>query len=297
MKYYIRQSLLFLFLLLVTASGAFAASSDKPFLWRVSSENATVYLLGSLHAATIDMYPLPKPLYKAFDESDYVVVEIDVNRTDPQTQLAITQKYGIYGDGSTIDQHISEKTWQKLGAYLKQRQLPEQIFQTMKPWLVNLTITISEFTRLGYDTALGIDQHFLDRAKAKPVLELETFEQQIKVLSSAGDKQQETDLVVTLDNLHDMAETMTVMRKLWQQGEADGLYEAMRLDSEKYPGYQKQWEALLDKRNIEMAKKIKSYLRSNNTYFVIVGALHIGGKNGLINLLDEKPYTIEQVLN
>ncbi len=286
----------FALILLLLTSSVLAANTNKPFLWRVTSDSATVYLLGSLHAATIDMYPLPQPLYDAFDKSSYLVVELDIGKIDPQEQLALTQQYGIYTDGSALDQHISKDAWKKLDSYLQERGLPNLLFKSMKPWLANLTITIGEFTRLGYDTNLGIDQHFLNRAKGKPILELETLEQQMKVLSSASDKQQETDLVVTLDNIDNINESVQLMRKYWEQGDAEKLYEAMRQDSEKFPGYEKQWEALLDKRNIKMAKKINSYLKGDATYFVIVGALHLGGKKGLINLLDKK-HAVEQVLN
>jgi len=284
-----------LVLLLATSSLALAAK-EKPFLWRVTSADATVYLLGSLHAATIDMYPLPAPLYKAFDEANYIVVEIDINKVDAQTQFSAIQKYGMYSDGSGIDQHLSKDSWQKLKLYLQERQMPETFIQRMKPWLVNLTVTVAELSRLGYDMSLGIDQHFLNRAENKPVLELETLESQMKILSSASDKQQEADLVVTLDNLADINEMMATIRTLWQQGDAQGLYQAMKIDAEKYPGFKKQWEALLDTRNIAMAKKIKSYMASDATYFVIVGALHIGGKNGLLDLLSKQGYKVKQVL-
>ncbi len=297
MKKFFCHGFAVLFSLLLSVTSVLAASSDKPFLWRVSSDTATVYLLGSLHAATIDMYPLPAPLYKAFDSSSYLVVEIDNRRTSPQQQLAMTQRYGIYHDGTTIDQHIAKKSWKKLQAYLQQRHMPEALIKTMKPWLINLTITINEFTRLGYDTALGIDQHFLNKAAGKPVLELETLEQQLKILSAASDKQQEIDLLATLDNLEDFADVMTTMRTLWQQGDAEQLYDAMQLEAEKYPNYKKQWKALLDERNTNMARKITSYLKGNATYFVIVGALHVGGQNGLLDLLGKKHYKIEQVLN
>ncbi len=275
---------------------ALAKNTNKPFLWRVNSDTATVYMLGSLHAATIDMYPLPQVLYDAFEESSYLVVEVDITRQNPQQQTLITQRYGTYSDGSNIVDHISEKTWGKLSDYLENRGLPDSLYKHMKPWLVNLTITIAEFSRLGYDTNLGIDQHFLKRDKAKPVLELETLEQQMKILSGQSDKQQEKDLLATLDNLDSLSESVATMRRLWEKGDAEELYESMRLEATKYPGSQKQWDALLDKRNIKMAKKINSYLKGNTTYFVIVGALHLGGKKGLINLLD-KQFDVTQVLN
>ncbi|MBL4851836.1 MAG: TraB/GumN family protein [Gammaproteobacteria bacterium] len=283
-------------MLLLLTSGLALAAKEKPFLWRVTSANATVYLLGSLHAATIDMYPLPAPLYTAFDEANYLVVEIDINKVDAQAQFSAIQKYGMYTDGSRIDQHLSNDSWQKLKTYIQARQMSETFIQGMKPWLVNLTITVAELSRLGYDTSLGIDQHFLNRAKNKPVLELETLDGQMKILSGASEKQQEIDLVVTLDNLADMSEMMVTMRTLWQQGDAQGLYQAMEIDAKKYPGFKKQWEALLDTRNISMAKKIKSYMVSDATYFVIVGALHLGGKNGLLNLLRKKNYKVKKVL-
>lgn len=287
--------LLSLFLTLSLTGSHVVAANDKPFFWRINSQEATVYLLGSLHAATVDMYPLPASLYQAFKESNYLVVELDINNIDAQEQLRAIQKYGLYSDGSQIDQHISNKTWQQLKGYLKSRQMSERQIRAMKPWLVNLTVTVSEFGRLGYDTALGIDQHFLDRAKGKPIIALETLEGQMKVLASASDEQQESNLVITLDSVDEMAETMNLMRTLWKQGDAEGLYDAMKIDSEKYPGFEKQWEALLDTRNIAMAEKIKSYMKSDATFFVIVGALHMGGENGLLNLLDKEGYRVRQV--
>ncbi len=282
-------------LMLLFTSSHVVAAKEKPFLWRINSQEATVYLLGSLHAATVDMYPLPASLYKAFDESNYLVVELDINKVDVQTQLRAIQKYGMYTDGSRIDQHISKESWQQLKDYLKSRQMSAVLMQGMKPWLVNLTVTVSEFTRLGYDTALGIDQHFLNRAAGKPIIELETLEGQMKVLASAADSQQESNLIVTLDSVDEMGEMMNTMRTLWQQGDANALYDAMKIDSQQYPGFEKQWEALLDTRNIAMAKKIKSYMKSDTTYFVIVGALHLGGENGLLNLLDKEGYRVKQV--
>jgi len=109
MRQYIRCGMIYLFLLLLLSTSSFAASNaDKPFLWRVTSQNATVYLLGSLHAATIDMYPLPDALYTAFDKSNYLVVEIDINKVDAQTQLSAIKKYGMYLDGSHIDPYLQE---------------------------------------------------------------------------------------------------------------------------------------------------------------------------------------------
>jgi len=283
--------------LLLLTSGLALAAKEKPFLWRVTSANATVYLLGSLHAATIDMYPLPAPLYTAFDEANYLVVEIDINKVDAQAQFSAIQKYGMYTDGSRIDQHLSNDSWQKLKTYIQARQMSETFIQGMKPWLVNLTITVAELSRLGYDTSLGIDQHFLNRAAGKPIISLETLDGQMKVLAGASDKEQESNLVVTLDSVEEMGEMMTTMRTLWQQGDADALYDAIKVDSESYPDFEKQWEALLDTRNISMAKKIKSYMASDATYFVIVGALHLGGKNGLLSLLGKQGYAVTQVLN
>ncbi|MBN4078406.1 TraB/GumN family protein [Gammaproteobacteria bacterium AH-315-C21] len=298
MKVFLVRVLAVFSLLILFSPNSFAmAAAEKPFLWRITSQDATVYLLGSLHAATIDMYPLPAPLYKAFDESNYLVVEIDINKIDAQTQMVAIQKHGLYTDGSRIDQHISKESWQKLKDYLKSRKMSEAMMLGMKPWLINLTVTVGEFTRLGYDTSLGIDQHFLNRAAGKPIISLETLDGQMKVLAGASDKEQESNLVVTLDSVEEMGEMMTTMRTLWQQGDADALYDAIKVDSESYPDFEKQWEALLDTRNIAMAKKIKSYMASDATYFVIVGALHLGGKNGLLSLLGKQGYAVTQVLN
>lgn len=283
-------------LLLSLAGMACADSQRKPFLWQIHSKTATVYLLGSMHAATLDMYPLPKPMYEAFDRAGFLVVELDINRLDMATQLDVFQKYGIYQDGSTLQQHVSADTWRRLTEYLDSRQLPLLMFQQMRPWLANITITMTELTRLGYDMQLGIDQHFLNRAHGKkPVLELETLDEQMAVLSGASDAQQETDLTLTLGALGDLSSVLKRMQEYWQRGDAEALYELMREDAAGYPSLQAQWEALLDKRNHRMADRLKNYLATDDTYFVVVGALHIGGENGLLDLLRRADFRVEQV--
>src|SRR5262245_18559517 len=82
------------------------AQSGRAFMWVAQSNTATGYLLGSLHAAQKDLYPLDQRIENAFAKSHTLVVEVDESEMGPQVQLQLAAK-GMYPLGDTLDKHIS----------------------------------------------------------------------------------------------------------------------------------------------------------------------------------------------
>ena len=287
-----KPSLLF-FLLFLSA----LTLDAKSILYKITSPSSTVYLLGSIHLAKPELYPLKQPIEDAYSKSDILVVELDPQ--SPHTMKVIQQsmfREGLYPPGKTLKSELSLKTYILLKKYLLNIGLSLDIMQPMRPWSVMLQLSVMEMMRLGYSPQLGIDQHFLNKAKQdkKKVLELETAEEQMALLSRDDKEFQDLLLRYTLEEMHQMEPLLNKMFSSWKAGDAKTL--ATVVDSSLVADKRLEgiYEALITKRNYTMTKKIQSYLKRDKTYFVIVGAGHVVGREGIVDLLEQRGYKVEQ---
>ena len=289
-----RLTLLFklLFLLLLTLS-----LDAKSILYKAESSTATVYILGSIHLAKPELYPLKKPIEEAYKKSDILVVELDPQ--SPHTMQVIQQsmfKEGLYPPGKTLKSELTPRTYILLKKYLLKIGLSLEIMQPMRPWSVMLQLSVMEMMRLGYSPELGIDLHFLNKAKRdkKKVLELETAEEQMALLSKDDKVFQDLLLRYTLEEMHQMEPLLNKMFSSWKAGDAKTLAEVVDSSLVADKRLEGIYEALITKRNYKMAKKVQHYLKTNKNYFVIVGSGHVVGREGIVDLLRQRGYKVEQ---
>ena len=138
--------------------------------------------------------------------------------------------------------------------------------------------------------------HFLNKAKGqKPILELESLKYQLDLFGSFTDQEQDLFLLSTLSDLDILQSEVDNMFATWQRGDAQALSELMYKSFEKYPQTKSIYYKLFTKRNKEMVSKIEKYLGSDKTYFVVVGPGHLVGDKGIIALLREKGYQLNQL--
>lgn len=273
-----------------------AAAEEKSFLWEVRSETGTVYLLGSIHFATEELYPLKKTIRHAYQRSDHLVVEINPDAVSPEKARVLMMQRGLYGDGDTLALNVSEETYAMVGAQLQKSGMPIDLFATFKPWFVALTLTTLEVQRLGYDSAYGIDRHFLDRAKGqKPILELESIEEQIAPLDNLSDQDQESFLLYTLEDLTILEAQMNSLMKAWVDGDAAAVESVLRKSVGDRPELGPVYQGVIEVRNRKMLEKIEKYLKTDDRYFVVVGAGHLVGKEGLVEQLRRRGYAVRQL--
>ena len=274
------------------------AFGEELFLWETENEQSKVYLLGSIHMAKPDFYPLPEPIQDAFAESDSLVVEIDLSPEAEAEIGVMALAAGIYGDGRRLSEELSPETLDLFQSYLEERGLPVVMFDSMRPWMAAQAVTIAEMTRLGFDPALGVDRHFMDRARnaGKSIIPLETPEFQINLLSGFNDELQEMFLLYTLKDMSRTSEMIDSLIKAWNSGDTAAMEEIMlpaeaMEDEFAAPVYEK----LFFDRNRNMAEKIRGMMAAGGTYFVVVGAGHMVGEEGLVSLLG-RDYTVTQAV-
>ncbi len=273
-----------------------ANNGDKHFLWKVSSKKSTAYLFGSIHLAKPDIYPLASVVEKCFRKSQALALEADPEKgTDPELQQRMLQAALFSGD-DTLRKHLSQKTYDTAAEELRRIGMPIESFSKTKPWFVALTIGILELQRLGFNQEYGLDRYFAGKARGKKkIVQLESFDYQINLLNGFSDREQELFLLYTILDIKNIATDMDQMILSWRKGDAKTMESILMETMDESPDLQPIYEKLYYVRNREMTDKIERYLRSGDTYFIVVGAAHLVGKQGIIELLKNKGYTIEQL--
>jgi hypothetical protein len=273
-----------------------AQPAGKCMMWKVSSKTATVYLLGSMHLATPQMYPLPREMEDAFARSDLLVVEINIDKLDQQKMAQLVQTKGMYAGDATLSGSIKKQTWQDLSAECGKLGLPPAGIEKMKPWLVGLTVEMMEIQKLGFDPTLGIDKHFLALAekKGETIDELETADFQIDLLASFDAKMQEANLVLTLAELKELTTQMNKLTSAWIAGDIKAVEEQITSKEKEHPETREVMKTVLYDRNGPIAAKIETYLKGSKTALVIVGDAHMVGDKGILKILQKDKFKVEQ---
>ena len=273
-----------------------AASEDKTLFWRVDSDQATVYLLGSIHFANESFYPLRKEIEQAFDVSDALVVEVDINSTESMQRFQyLMQTEGYYSGNETLKDHLSEKTYQQLQAYLKEAGIPASLVEKQKPGIVVLTLASIQAQQSGLKPEQGIDVHFLNKIKNdKKILALETMDEQLRIFLDIED----ADLLLqdSFYSLEMLEEEMQALINAWKQGDERAMYKLLFEDLlNENAAIISLYESLYFQRNIKMTRSIKSYLKQKGTYFVVIGAGHLLGDKGIVRLLQSAGYHVNRL--
>ena len=281
---------LFLFIPVILNSGT---GNNKHFLWEVKSGKATVYLLGSIHVAKDSIYPLPEPIDQCYKKSDYLVVEFNMNDIDP---FAIMKK-AFYQDTNTLKGNVKPEIYKELQERFTKLGMGEAGYAKMKPWMAVMTVTQLQLMKGGFQSDAGIDMHYMTEAKNdnKEILQLETAEQQINLLNDELGSMQNEFVEYSLKDMDSMSGNMDDMLDIWMRGDVKALEKLVIDDTKDMPESERFLDEFLNRRNDGMLKKIKEYLKTDKTYFVIVGSAHLIGDKGIVKMLEnEKMYGVEQ---
>ncbi len=292
---------LLLFILSLVVFSSAQAVNDKAFIWQVTSDNSVVYLTGSIHFADKSFYPLRQEIEDAFDRSKYLVVELNVNQMDHDAYDQLVSQKGMYKEGKTIKDVISHETWLQLKQRLQQLDVDYDNVKKLKPGILVLTLSAIHAMHMGLDPQLGIDVHFLQKAMQQPkkqIIELETLEQQISLFLNVGDG--ELLLKESLHSLDEAEELMDDMVRYWKRGDESQMNKLLFEDAiDLYPTFTEIYDRLFYQRNQQMAAKIDVMLKQKSAektyYFVVVGSGHLLGKEGIVNVLQEKGYEIKRL--
>jgi uncharacterized protein YbaP (TraB family) len=279
--------------LLFNACSTWPASGIKSTLWEVKGSHNSVYLLGSIHVLPASAYPLHPAMQKAFNNSQRIVFEVDLNTVSQQAVLREFEEVGVYPPGDNLEHHVSPQTIRLVKEVLARLGISYKKARRFKPALLGELIT-SRYTELaGFREDLGVDRYFYSQAKdsRKAVLGLETVRDQARVLTS-DDATGEAHLVEAIASLPAARVILDELVIAWKDGRINTLDRLLNQDEWSDP---KSFESMFLQRNQKWLPQIERFLQSDGNYLVIVGSGHLVGDHGLVRTLQERGYRVKQL--
>ena len=275
------------------AAAAAQPRAERSFIWKTTNDRGVVYLVGSVHMLTKDFYPLASSLEAAFKDSDLLVEEVDLaEMLTPSAQFSLLAK-GMLPAGQTIDKVISPATMTLVSSRLENLGMPLAALQQFKPWFLAMTLMAVEWQKAGFDAALGLDKHFYDRAQTegKTVQGLETTEYQISRFDGMTMSQQDHFLAESLKDLDSEKASVQKLAAAWKAGDLATVERFVLQDLKDDP---LMYQRLLVDRNRNWLPKIEALFGRPGHAFVVVGAAHLVGPDGLLAMLKAKGIRVVQ---
>ncbi|PML49792.1 polysaccharide biosynthesis protein GumN [Vibrio lentus] len=266
---------------------AFSAkqAAAEPLYWQAKKDDLTLTILGSVHVGDESMYPLPAQITDTLKQSDGLIVETDIRKTEGVVYPTTTVTTGDV---------LNKQQKQLLTSISKSLDMPTQQLLGSPPWATSLSIQMQQLKKLGYGSASGVDATLAYKATTQdvPVISLEPLQFQIDLIAGQKDSGKEW-LVSSLDEFDQTDRVVHCLIESWKAGDVAKLEEFAKL-SEMPSELEK---AFLTDRNIDWANKLSANdwkLDSKGHYVLVVGTLHLIGEGNLLQLLEEKGFNVTQ---
>lgn len=268
----------------------FAASP----VWKVSNGADHLFIGGTIHVLAPSDYPLPSAFEHAYETTDMLVLEANVNEAQtPEFQQQLFQQMS-YPSGQSLLDLLQADTIKKLTAYCRERGVPLKQLERFKPGMLTVMMTVAELQRLGL-AGIGVDQHFNLRAvEEKRAMDfLESVESQLDLIINMG-KGKEDDLIAfTLKDLEATEQVMGDMKNAWRTGD---VAELTRLGITPMKEFDEDiYQQLAVKRNHNWLPKLRALFNNDKKELVLVGAMHLAGDDSVLKLLERDGFTITQL--
>lgn len=270
----------------------YADSAHSP-VWVAQGKHNTVYFAGSVHYLSPNE-KLPAALETAYAHAKKIVMEIDLSAVDQQEAQAAMMSLGMLPEGRSLEQELGPQTYRIVQSKVEKLGLPIEMMAQFQPWLAALTITQLQLASMGLDPNSGVEQRLLTRATAdgKPIEGLETLEDQLGMLASLPPGQQRQFLLYSLEDAADESKELNALLTAWRSGDAAALAKLLQHNFEQFP---ELYRPLTIDRNRRWLAKLQEILSASDDALVVVGALHLVGKDSVLDLLQRAGYRVTQL--
>jgi uncharacterized protein YbaP (TraB family) len=269
--------------------------------WEVESGSRAggrAFLLGSVHAGTPDLAFDPA-IERAFGASQSLVIEADIAASQGEDAFGFVQRLlamATLPEGETLDQLLPPPSWEQLGDFLRERGQPVEPVRRFEPWLVMTMVTSYLFAEAGLPAEGGVDLRFVARAEGRmPIVALETPEFQLSLLDSLPLEVQARMLAEVLARQGETAAYSTRIFDAWRLGDLDAIEAETLAPGRGDPKLREFHERVFLERNRTMAERIDGLLAEEKTWFVVVGAGHMVGDEGIPSLLARRGHRVARV--
>ena len=257
-----------------------APALSQPALWVIRQGSSTMYLFGTVHLLSSETQWRYPALEHALSASDALLIE--QTDDDAEHMHALVLRYGL-DPAHPLSSKLTRAENARLAEVAQATDGTDNLamLQIMRPWLAALTLTMAPLKQAGLQASLGIDKSLQAqmRAAGKPILALETAEQQVRLLADMPPAAELALLRATLHEGTHGSTAMTQMISAWLNGDVAAI--AQWQEAELGQRNSDLYRRLLVKRNHAWAKRLARQLQQPGTIFVAVGAGHLAGPDSL----------------
>jgi uncharacterized protein YbaP (TraB family) len=277
----------FLLLFVLLCLGGAAQAED--FLWTVAGKHNRVYLLGSMHMLPPSAYPLPAAMHSAYQSSKVLVFETDIGAVNKPENQKVLLEAGTYPKGKTLSNSLPGRQLRDFVNIAKELKVPFEMLDNYRPWLAALTLELSAYMKQGFQPDLGVDQHFYQKAvrDKKNIITLETIREQTSFFTDMSNSMANDYMAMTLYHLRDPEDLPEDILDIWLDGDVDDMEDYVEDAKDDHP---QLYNRFLRDRNRKWMPVILDLLKQKQNALVVVGALHLAGDDGLLNLLEKAGY-------
>lgn len=271
----------------------------KGIFWKIEKPGvATSYLLGTMHVTDPRVLKMPPGADKALADAGTIVIESNEILDDKKAMAGLLAKpeLTMLPDGKTIEKLMKPEDLAVLDEGLKKRGVPLATVSRMQPWMLMSLVSLPacELARKGNTAFLDKSIALNAVAEGKPVKGLETLAEQLTAMASIPTEMHLKSLVETIKlgpKMDDVFETMTQLYLTGEIGFTMPFLKQVAPDGSDNAGYAEFEELIVTKRNHLMAERAAPILSEGNV-FMAVGALHLPGEDGLVELLRKQGFTL-----
>jgi hypothetical protein len=270
------------------------ASAD-PAAWRIKGKNGgEVALLGSMHALRASDYPLPPLVDELYARADVLVMEIDLDDLDLAAEQATLLSAAVLPVDQTLAGVLDPTVYRVAERRAHELGVDIALLDHAEPWFVAITLLDLGMRKIGFEAERGLEQYFVGKAARdhKEIVGLETLEKQVRIFAALPAAGQRALLKQTLDELDTADATMKELTAAWRDGHLETMTEKLLGDFDDYP---ELYPALVTERNAAWTAELERLLEDGRRYLVVVGALHLVGRDSVIERLGARGHRVARV--
>jgi uncharacterized protein YbaP (TraB family) len=280
-------------LLVLGLLGGLTAHADAP-VWALKGERNTVYLAGSVHVLRAADSKLPAAFDKAYADSAALVMESDLDDLDPAEIQGWMLQNGMYLTEGSLKETIGRERFERLQVESNKLGLPVEMVDRLEPWVAAMTLAQMQLMKLGFDPQQGVEMQLVARAKTdgKEITGFETMPEQLGFLDRLDTEDQIRFLDMTIEEMHDTEQSVDELVTAWRTGNAVKLAALLSDEFDVAPAL---YTTLVTERNRRWMPELERLLKDDRNYLVVVGALHLVGKGGLLELTKAQGFEARQL--
>ncbi len=270
------------------------AKPASPALWKVADADTTIYLFGTIHLLPAGTKWRSPTFDKAAAGSDTLVVETDINETDPSATIGELFKLAISPGLPPLVERVKPEKRAALATAIAKSGIPAPAFDKMETWAAAFLLLAGQFKDLGLESGSGVESILKKQfvAGGKPIGQLETNAEQLGFFDKLSEGAQRDFLDGVLDESADVKEQFGGMLDAWSKGDIAGIAKSFNADMGEAP---ELLDALIARRNANWANWVKSRLDQPGTVMMAVGAGHLAGDKSVVNLLQKQGLKVTRV--